>query len=354
MNQAGRTLPRAATRVGALLSVALGLAGCGAGAPAPVVSREQQPPPPAQIIVQHGQTLSGIAHAYHVPMAVLAEANHLAPPYRIRAGQALIVPGAAEPGSQLALAEPMPPTAAAAMPPPAPVSVRAVPLAPPVTRPAEPLPRPAGLPPPSAAMPPAAASMAHPPPGSASAPSPASRREPAASGEASAPSASRRELSPSGLPAPTAAAEPPPTPSRGGASSTFLWPVHGRVLEAFGAGPDGSHNDGINIAAPRGAAVEATDAGVVAYTGNELRGYGNLILIKHPNGWISAYAHCDLILVKPGQKIARGQVIARVGATGNVSEPQLHFELRRGKKPVDPRQYLPPASTAAAKAASPG
>ena len=117
------------------------------------------------------------------------------------------------------------------------------------------------------------------------------------------------------------------------------------MLEGFGTGQDGTHNDGINIAAPRGAAVEATDGGIVAYAGNELRGYGNLMLVKHANGWISAYAHCDLVLVKTGQKVARGQVIARVGSTGNVSEPQLHFELRRGKQPVDPREYLPPLPT---------
>ena len=112
---------------------------------------------------------------------------------------------------------------------------------------------------------------------------------------------------------------------------------------------DGTHNDGINIGAPKGAAVQAADAGVVAYTGNELRGYGNLILVKHPNGWISAYAHCDLILVKRGEKVARGQVIARVGSTGNVGEPQLHFELRRGNHPVDPRELLDPLPTANTK-----
>jgi murein DD-endopeptidase MepM/ murein hydrolase activator NlpD len=135
----------------------------------------------------------------------------------------------------------------------------------------------------------------------------------------------------------------PPTPS----STTFQWPVRGHVLEGYGSGRDGTHNDGINIAAPRGAAVEAADAGVVAYTGNELRGYGNLILVKHPNGWISAYAHCDLILVKRGDKVARGQVIGRVGSTGNVGEPQLHFELRRGNRAVDPREFLAPLPAAA-------
>jgi murein DD-endopeptidase MepM/ murein hydrolase activator NlpD len=139
----------------------------------------------------------------------------------------------------------------------------------------------------------------------------------------------------------------PEAPARDG--DGFLWPVRGRVLATYGSGTDGTHNDGINIAAPRGAAVQAADAGVVAYTGNELRGYGNLILIKHANGWISAYAHCDLTLVKRGQKVARGQVIARVGSTGNVGEPQLHFELRRGNRAVDPREFLTPLPTAATK-----
>ena len=150
-------------------------------------------------------------------------------------------------------------------------------------------------------------------------------------------------------PAASAALTPPPPvsapPQRGGGGA-FLWPVRGRVLEGYGSGANGTHNDGINIAAPRGAAVQAADAGIVAYAGNELRGYGNLVLVKHQNGWISAYAHCDLILVKKGEKVARGQVIARVGATGNVSEPQLHFELRRGNKPVDPQEFLAQPPTA--------
>jgi murein DD-endopeptidase MepM/ murein hydrolase activator NlpD len=125
--------------------------------------------------------------------------------------------------------------------------------------------------------------------------------------------------------------------------------VRGRVLATYGSRADGTHNDGINIGAAKGAPVQAADAGVIAYTGNELRGYGNLILVKHANGWISAYAHCDQILVKRGEKVARGQVIARVGSTGNVSEPQLHFELRRGNHAVDPREFLAPLPTAAIK-----
>src|SRR5207244_4973649 len=126
-------------------------------------------------------------------------------------------------------------------------------------------------------------------------------------------------------------------------AGAFLWPVRGHVLATYGSRSDGTHNDGINIAAPRGAAVQAADAGVVAYTGNELRGYGNLVLVKHASGWISAYAHSDSILVKRGDPVSRGQAIAKVGTTGGVSEPQLHFELRRGKQPVDPRWLLAPA-----------
>jgi murein DD-endopeptidase MepM/ murein hydrolase activator NlpD len=127
----------------------------------------------------------------------------------------------------------------------------------------------------------------------------------------------------------------------------FSWPLNGRVLAGYGVGPGGGHNDGINIAAPRGTPIAAIEAGTVAYAGNELRGYGNLILIKHPDGWISAYGHCDELLVKKGDPVYRGKVIAKVGATGNVNEPQLHFELRQGKRPVDPRGFLAAAPVAA-------
>ena len=140
-----------------------------------------------------------------------------------------------------------------------------------------------------------------------------------------------------------AAAAPLP---RGG---RFAWPVRGRVLAGYGVTASGSHNDGINIAAPRGTPVAAVDGGTVAYAGNELRGYGNLVLVKHASGWITAYAHLDELLVKRGDTVSRGQAIAKVGATGGVSEPQLHFELRRGKQAVDPREFLAPAPSAGSK-----
>ena len=120
----------------------------------------------------------------------------------------------------------------------------------------------------------------------------------------------------------------------------FLWPVKGKVISEFGPKAKGLQNDGINIAAPKGAVVKAAQNGVVAYAGNELRGFGNLLLVKHSDGWITAYAHNDSLLVKKGDKISKGQNIARIGSTGNVSTPQLHFELRKGRQAVDPTPYL--------------
>lgn len=121
----------------------------------------------------------------------------------------------------------------------------------------------------------------------------------------------------------------------------FDWPVRGRIISGFGNLGSGRKNDGINIKADLGSTVKAADAGTVAYAGNELKGFGNLILIKHNDGWITAYAHNDRLFVRKGQKVKRGEKIANVGSTGSVTTPQLHFEVRQGKKAVNPRPYLP-------------
>jgi murein DD-endopeptidase MepM/ murein hydrolase activator NlpD len=124
-------------------------------------------------------------------------------------------------------------------------------------------------------------------------------------------------------------------------TAKFRWPVtDGRLIGNFGKRPDGTHNDGINLAVPLGTEVRAAEGGKVAYAGNELKGYGNLVLIRHENGWVTAYAHSDEILVKRDDVVRRGQVIARAGKTGTVDQPQVHFELRQGAKPVDPLPYL--------------
>lgn len=120
----------------------------------------------------------------------------------------------------------------------------------------------------------------------------------------------------------------------------FLWPVTGPILSEFGPKDGGLHNDGINIGAPRGTPVVAADGGEVAYSGNELRGFGNLLLIRHADGWVTAYAHLDTVLVERGHTVKRGDKIGTVGQTGNVRSPQLHFEIRRGSRAIDPREHL--------------
>ncbi len=120
----------------------------------------------------------------------------------------------------------------------------------------------------------------------------------------------------------------------------FRWPANGRVITAFGPTTNGQQNDGINIAVPENTPVKAAEDGVVAYAGNELKGYGNLVLVRHPNGYVTAYAHAKELLVKRGDQIKRGQVIARSGQSGNVNAPQLHFEIRKGSSPVDPTKFL--------------
>ncbi|MEM8800073.1 MAG: LysM peptidoglycan-binding domain-containing M23 family metallopeptidase [Pseudomonadota bacterium] len=128
------------------------------------------------------------------------------------------------------------------------------------------------------------------------------------------------------------------SPSR---AKGFGWPISGRVISTFGPKGLGLHNDGINIAAPAGTLVRAADTGIVAYASNGLKGFGNLILIRHQNGLVSAYAHNQVLLVSRGQRVEKGAVIARVGQTGSVVEPQLHFEIRKGAEAIDPLRLLP-------------
>jgi murein DD-endopeptidase MepM/ murein hydrolase activator NlpD len=128
-----------------------------------------------------------------------------------------------------------------------------------------------------------------------------------------------------------------PKQEEAGEKADFRWPARGRVISGF-SGRGG--NEGINIAVPEGTPIKAAEGGTVAYAGNELKGYGNLVLIRHPNGYVSAYAHAGELNVKRGETVKRGQVVAKSGQTGNVSSPQLHFELRKGSSPVDPTPYL--------------
>ncbi len=119
-------------------------------------------------------------------------------------------------------------------------------------------------------------------------------------------------------------------------AENFRWPAKGRVIAGYGS----SGNEGINIALPEGTAVKAAEDGTVAYAGSDVKGYGKLVLVRHANGFVSAYAHNGELDVKPGDKVKRGQTIAKSGASGNVTSPQLHFEIRKSGAPVDPMSQL--------------
>ncbi|HEY0418989.1 MAG TPA: M23 family metallopeptidase, partial [Acetobacteraceae bacterium] len=149
--------------------------------------------------------------------------------------------------------------------------------------------------------------------------------------------------------APQAPVEPP---ARGG--GRFQWPTSGPIVSDFGPKPDGLHNDGINIGAEKGAPVIAAENGVVAYSGNELRGYGNLLLVRHADGWVTAYAHLDQMLVERGARVKRGEKIGTVGQSGGVTAPQLHFEVRKGSRAVDPRDFLEKGGKRLSSANAPG
>ena len=132
-------------------------------------------------------------------------------------------------------------------------------------------------------------------------------------------------------------AEPAPDTN---AALALRWPLKGKVISGFGAKPNGLKNEGINIAVPEGTNIQAAEGGVVAYAGNELKGYGNLVLVRHAGGYVTAYAHASQLLVKRGDTVKRGDVIAKAGQTGAVQSPQLHFEVRKGATALDPNKFL--------------
>ncbi|MEK9910639.1 MAG: peptidoglycan DD-metalloendopeptidase family protein [Candidatus Puniceispirillum sp.] len=263
--------------------------------------------------VQRGETLYSISRSTGVDLFSLAQANDLQPPYSISIGQQLKVPS---PTGYAVASAPAPESPSAHQEPaPRGYQVDTLPVTPgaPVQAPAQPSAEETN----SAGLPPVpqqpATQQPEPEPKVASAP-------PASAGPTADPK------------------QDTVLPPRSG--RTFSWPVRGRVLAGFGPTPDGLHNDGINISARAGAPVIAAENGVVVYAGSELKGFGNLLLIRHADGWMTAYAHLDKSLVKKGQKVTKGQAIGTVGSTGGVSQPQLHFEIRRGTQAVDPAKFL--------------
>lgn len=321
------------------------------GLTAPFRLRSGQPlviPARQEHVVQPGQTVQSIARIYGVDQSTLIRVNDIPPPYLLRAGQTLRLPAPVVSVATAAPAEPAPAAAPAGgitvetLAPPGPVSAPAPAAPAKTTGPAQPAaPQAAGAP--LSVLQTGPVPLPAPPPaisGSDTTNASPAVSEPAApeSDPQSAPDAEAvASVMPPEPEETIPAAVPQPPPLSGG---KFLWPVNGRILSGFGPKDGGLHNDGINIAAPRGTPVRAVESGVVAYAGNELRGFGKLLLIRHADGWVSAYAHNDVLLVQRGDKVTRGQTIARVGSSGNVSTPQLHFELRRGARSVDPLSQL--------------
>jgi murein DD-endopeptidase MepM/ murein hydrolase activator NlpD len=145
-------------------------------------------------------------------------------------------------------------------------------------------------------------------------------------------------VSPAVIPAPVPIT--PPRPTTLAEAPRFVWPVRGRVVAGYGDLGNGRFNDGVNLAVTRGEAVKVAADGVVLFA-QAMRGFGNLVLVRHAGNWLTAYAHNDVLLVSRGTAVKRGETIARAGQSGTVTSPQLHFEVRRGSKPLNPLQYLP-------------
>ena len=304
------------TRAFCFVAAGVLLAGCGwmewpppSDQPRAAAQAPQSRAAATSVIAASGDTVYDIARRHRVSVRAVIEANNLRPPYRLRAGQRLVLP---RPRSHLAIRGDTLYGISRRYRVGMYALARANGLAPPYT---------------------ILVGQSLRLPGGSAAPTAKVLPKPAATAKAK---------SVQGKAAPKAVAvsktpRPPPPASSG---KGFLWPVRGKVVSGFGPKAKGLHNDGVNISAPRGAPVRAAENGVIAYAGNELRGFGNLLLVKHDNGWITAYAHTQDVAVKRGQRVKKGQVIAHVGSTGNVTTPQLHFELRRGKSDVDPVKYL--------------
>jgi murein DD-endopeptidase MepM/ murein hydrolase activator NlpD len=263
-------------------------------APAPVAAPALAPvakpvaavsAPPSVHFVNRGDTLASIARKNHMSVGELARVNGLEPSAKLKLGTKLTVPG----GKTAGVA-------------PAPVAAAPVAVAQqPVATPAMPATKVAAF-----AAPQQSVRLAQ--------------------------ATANIEEKPAEAPAKAADAT--------GALPTFRWPVRGKVITSYGAKTNGKANDGINLAVPEGTPIKAAEDGVVAYSGNELKGYGNLILVRHSNGYVTAYAHASELMVRRGDTIKRGQVIAKSGQSGEVASPQLHFEIRKGSNPVDPLQFL--------------
>ena len=303
-------------------------------------------PQGSTVRIAPGMTLYSIAKANGLTVAQLAAANGLTPPYSVKPGQVIRVPGVAKAVVPQAALEA--PETTAAKPPAASASGthtvaagetlfslgRKYALSPYAIAEANGLSRNSILNIGQTLKLPGKAGMSAKP-----------RQAEAAPVEETAPAKTEDKVAAEQAPAP---AEPETLAAAPGdaAMPTMRWPVRGKVISAYGSKPNGLKNEGINIAVPEGTPIRAAENGIVAYAGNELKGYSNLVLIRHDGGWVTAYAHASELLVKRGDTVKRGDIIAKAGQTGSVSSPQLHFEVRKGATAMDPVKYLSDSTAA--------
>ena len=294
--------------------LALSLAACTMGEPPPYdLPSAQSVQPGRSYTVGPNENVYAISQNFGVKMRDIIALNNLQPPFALRKGQVITLPAKAAttgtgrynaqtPINLLERDEEPPPAfnAAAEESPLRPADVTAVPLG-------DPGPAPQTLPP----------------------------QEPAVQTASSIPFEQPVPIAPPDTTAPEASAQ---TTQNG--TPVFGWPVRGTIISVFGPKAKGLDNDGINIAAPKGSPVVAARDGTVVYAGNEMKGFGNLVLLRHEKGWVTAYAHLDRMVVKKDGTVAKGGSIGTVGTTGGVASPQLHFEIRRNGVPVDPELMI--------------
>ena len=284
---------------------------------------------PGTHVVQGGETLGSVARMYGLQPAQLGAANNIAPGMTVRTGQTLVIPPAgsftpAPTATASTQAKPAPgakPAGAAATKP----QTQAMGTL--GTMPANPA---------VAATKPLAPAPAQPTSKIASAPAPAPVASAAAPKAAEA-KVAEPKVETAAKVTPVADVDDARSP---GSGPQFRAPVRGRVIASFGPKPGGAQNYGVNFAVPEGTGVRAAEDGVVTYSGNELKNYGNLVLIKHADGYVTAYAHNSELSVKKGDTVRRGQIISKAGQSGDVTTPQLHFEIRKGSTAVDPSRYV--------------
>ncbi len=306
----------------AVFVMALAFSGCTAVHPpqAGLPSRDSIAPG-VTITVQPNQNIYAIAHTYDVPMREIIVLNDLKSPYVLKPGQSLVLPSKSGPEA----------------PPPEPAPrqhVEANILPPPASRVTHEELAPVSL------TPPPAATSTSVPLSQPAAPTPLSSQAIVAPvAAAQQPAISDTDRSALTTTAKAAAAKSVASGDAGKSATppmNMIWPVHGPILSGYGPKADGLNNDGVNIAGPKGAPVVAAAAGTVVYAGNEMKGYGNLILIRHEGGWVTAYAHLARTVVARDSIVAQGDMIGTVGSTGNITSPQLHFEIRHEGKTIDP------------------